>query len=511
MAKKSTTQGKTSDKDSFTIQPKSLITGIVLGALTLFLLMAAGARLMELNLFGLRIDFPSLSRDQKSLSAIPSATLISMSFMAGDWNPRLIDLRTSSTVGISVDSEDHSLSLFDLWANVPNEAAGYDIYADAFDSNGKKIAHTAGQKAIPGIMHLDAWEIDNFSHPSVENAWLVQSDWKGVDVYVYLLDGANTISKSSVKVTFNTDGTSWMIAPPNASFVLVAYQVNDGPELIMDLSSIMQNGIDAREGDQLTITHAWYKSNLSDTAKNIRLEGYLSSGNFDANSLQTSPYMAIREGVNPVSDLGNLAWTVPADKVKLVMTLVRNDRTILDRYTIPLASEDASALVPLEEAVRWRFAQVKYYDFEQDDALMAWQPGENNVLKIDSSQAFTGSNALSVETKNSSTQVFANSTEPFRANLIVGQVFWPKKDNIGVNWAQVCIGGTGECVSISQEPNQWNLFTIDLRQMKDKNGISYSELELPSLYIQGQILGVSPEEPYVFYLDGIQIYQVATP
>ena len=160
--------------------------------------------------------------------ATPSISLIGVSYIADDWDPRVIDLRTVSTSDDPISEipikPGQSLQFFDLWVNVPPEASGYNIYADIFDSNGIKIGKTRGQKAEPGIMKLeDLNYMENFLHPAVKNAWQVQSDWSKFDIYVYLFDDANKLSTTSTTIKVNLQGTSWLIAPPYAHFISIDY------------------------------------------------------------------------------------------------------------------------------------------------------------------------------------------------------------------------------------------------------------------------------------------------
>jgi len=443
------------------------------------------------------------------VSSTGQISLTSVSYMAEDWDPRRIDLSHTEADGIPVVAG-QSLKFFDLWVTSSSET-GSSVYAEVF-ANGKTIGVTTEQVVASNQpLKLGDIQITNYEHAKVAGAWQVQPEWKEISVVLNQIIDGQPVKVNETKIKLNRDGKAWFLSPPNAALVFVAYKINDGSEVVMDLSSVMQNGIDTTAGDKLTLTHAWYKSNLSDNTRNIRLEAYLSAGNYDSASLVASPYIAIRDGVNSLSDLGNLTWTIPAEKVSLVMTLARNDRTVLDRYTIPLQSESASGLVPLTNAIQGHFSEFTYFDFEQKDDLMDWESTENTAIGIRSEYAFTGSHALAVGNKTSETQVFTIRRVPFRASYITGQVYWPKAENISVSWAQICLGGNVHCVSISQEAGQWNPFLVDLRQIKDDDGIPYSEKEIPDLFFQGAFNGVSQENQYLFYIDGIQIYPVKTP
>lgn len=443
------------------------------------------------------------------LTSVEQVSLVSASYMAEDWDPRRIDLHRSEKDGIPVVAGE-SLEFFDLWVSSSTNS-GSSVMAEIL-VDGKSIGITTEHIVASGQpVNLGDIQITNYEHAKVKGAWQVQSEWKEISIVLNQMVNGQPVKVNETKIGINPDGNAWFVEPPNAVLVLVAYRVNDGPELIMDLSNIMQNGIAVKEGDTLTLTQAWYKSNLRDDSKNIHLEAYLGSGSYDPASLIISPYIAINKGVNSLGALGNLSWTIPAEEKNLVMTLARNDRTVLDRYTIPLKSESSSGLVPLTSVVQWPFPEVVYLDFEQEDNLMGWMPAENTALGIRSEYAFSGVHALAVGTNSGKSQMFAYLPGSFQANLIVGQVYWPKAANISVAWAQVCIGVPVRCVSISQQPGQWNSFVVDLQQMLDDEGVPYSEKEITSFYFQGELPGVSQENQYLFYIDGIQIYPVKNP
>lgn len=443
------------------------------------------------------------------ISSTEQISLVSASYLAEDWDPRRIDLSRSEQDGIPA-SAGQSLQFFDLWVSSSSET-GSNVHAEIF-ADGKSIGNTAEQIVAKGQpVNLGNVQVTNYEHAKVKGAWQVQPDWKEISIVLKTTVNGQLVQLNEATIKLDLNGKAWFIAPPNPSLILLAYRINDEPELVMDLSSVMQNGIPVTEGDTFTLSQAWYKSNVGDNTKNIHVEAYLSSGTYDPTSLIVSPYIAISNGVNSLGNLGNFSWTIPVEEKNLVITLARNDRTVLDRYVIPMKSETVSGLVPLTSAVQWHFQEFTYFDFEQKDDLMGWVPAENTALGIRSEYAFTGSHALAVGNKTSGNQIFATLPVSFKANYIIGHVYWPKAEGISVNWAQVCLSGNVRCVSVSQEPGQWNPFFIDLQQMLDDDGVPYSEKEIPSLFFQGDLIGVSQENQYLFYIDGIQIYPVKTP
>lgn len=487
-------------------------------------LQISGATLVAIGMvwiFAKEIQHPAINIQTSVALGTPAATnenpvippdvhLLSASFMVDGWEPRMVDLRHAKDDGIPV-SAGHSLKFLDLWV-VSTSESGYKVSVEV-RVDGNSIGETeeqfvdASQPVNLGGIHVTGYEYSTDSE-----AWHVQSEWKELTIVLNQLVDGQPVVVTETKIKLNPAGKAWLISPPNAALVHISYKINDGLESIINLSDVMNNGIDAKEGDTLSITGAWYKANLSDNTKRIQLEAYLSSGTYDPASLYVSPDIAIREGVNSLGDLSKLNWTtIPADKKSLVLTLARTDRTVLDRYTIPLRSKNTSGLIPLTSAVQWHFSEFAYFDFEQKDDLMGWVPAENMALGTRSEYAFTGSYALAVGTNRSNSQVFATLPTSFQANYIIGQVYWPKTEGISVNWAQVCLGGNVRCVSISQKPGQWNPFFINLQEMQDDDGIPYSDKEIPSLFFQGDLIGVSQENQYLFYIDGIQIYPVKTP
>ena len=75
-------------------------------------------------------------------------------------------------------------------------------------------------------------------------------------------------------------------------------------------------------------------------------------------------------------------------------------------------------------------------------------------------------------------------------------------------WAQACAWA---CVSIPRELEDWNTFVMDLSELTVEDTPPLNTVELPELWIQAKMEGVDKENPYTFYVDGIQLYPVRQP
>jgi hypothetical protein len=511
-------------KEPFVIDWKSVGIGILLGIVVTLILAGIGAKLTKVNIGILEFTLPQstgipVAQSTSTMPSVsptsipsPGAVLVSASFMEGDWDPRIIDLRTAATSGIPIDSG-NSLNLFDLWVYVPEATRGSEVQAEVY-ANGELIGVTPIQKAIPEIMRLEDIRIKSFQHPSINNAWMIQDDWKELDIVTLTyLDGKAT-SSATTSIRVGSQGSSWMIASPYASFALILYKINDAKPVILDMRSAMDTGIQASPGDTLTIQQVWYQARMGALGHQIQFEAYLSAGGYDQETLLTSPQIYQDEGVHEITGFIPLKWVVPEDKRSLVISITRDDRTLLDRLVIPFNTEANSGLVNLSDAVVWPFGSVTYEDFESPGnpgswGLSSWSPSGKNTILQSSAQAFSGSYSLAITTRSDGNEFFIERNRLIFADYLVGQVYWPAQDGITVSWAQACERMTGQCVSIPTQYNQWNTFIMDFSEWP--YGKKYlNQVGVPGIYIQGNIQGASDQNPYTFYVDGIQLYPAHT-
>jgi hypothetical protein len=149
-------------------------------------------------------------------------------------------------------------------------------------------------------------------------------------------------------------------------------------------------------------------------------------------------------------------------------------------------------------------------DFEYPVDFDDWISNNSNSFTQSMEKSFSGGHSLAITVRSDETQVFITRDRPFKSELLLGQVYWPKQAEIEVQWAQACIGAGMVCVSISTEPDRWNTFVMDFSEITYTEG-PLNEIEMPSFFVQGKVIGASSDKPYTFYADGIQIYPVITP
>lgn len=438
----------------------------------------------------------------------------SVTFESGDWNPRLIDFRTSAERGIHVIPE-VSLELYDVQVFAPGSLpGGYYARLSLFANETVPLGGTKAVPLLPGTAaSLGEIVPQSFQDPDVEHAWRVDPGWKQLLFRLDLLPAEDGEPLATVDYTVQLAGEteSWYIHPPYASFVSVVYSVNEGPDLVLDLRSATQEGIDVKSGDRLRLREIWAKSLQDSDLQLAHAEAYPSAGQYDGAALVQSDEMVFRNGpFNLVSD-DRFQWTIAEGKTSLVLTLTRDDSTLLDRYVIPFRAGPSASLLRLERALTWPQDAVTYLDFEDPGSLQLWKQGWGDgqlaTFELSDRKAFSGSHSAAVTVTDDAAKAYMLYDHPVQAHFLVGQVFWPQQEGIGLNWAQVCVSETGECAGIPLEADRWNTFVFDLSQ-KDPEGRPQTEKVFPNFYIQGHVLGASASNPYTFYVDGIQLYPV---
>ena len=153
------------------------------------------------------------------------------------------------------------------------------------------------------------------------------------------------------------------------------------------------------------------------------------------------------------------------------------------------------------------FEQVEYTDFETIADRQEWTNTPLSLLSLSTEQHFSGSHSLAISTSDTTTnanQVLAHWNRQFTNEIVIGQVYWPNQQGVAVQWAQVCIGGTGFCRNFPTETNQWNSFVTSFY------GHSEDDKANPEgLYIQAGIkMDGTGSDTYTFFLDGVQIVRV---
>ncbi len=151
--------------------------------------------------------------------------------------------------------------------------------------------------------------------------------------------------------------------------------------------------------------------------------------------------------------------------------------------------------------------QMDYFDFERSDDLQNWRSEWNSsAIFLSSEEVFSGKHAMAI-TLRENVERYVIWEKALKAEVIMGQVFWPTIAEESFTWAEACIRHKADvhCEPIPRKQRQWNTFIFDLNQL-EYDGQPLSTLELTSFWFHGGIAEVGKEHPYTFYVDGIQIF-----
>jgi len=279
------------------------------------------------------------------LTAQPS--LLSFTYMAGNWNPQMVDLRTASSSGIPVSSGT-SLQFFDLWIAVPENAPEYTVKAEIYA--GEELVGTTspipliGETAHPGTAQISDVIVEKYNHDTVPEAWRVQPDWTDLDIVLITERGGKAVASTGTTVRLAPSGQALSFHPPLLSFASIVYSINNGPPLVLDLRNAQETGLEATPGDTLTILEIWYSAS-ADSDQTVAVEAFILS---DPAPHASTDRNVIQMGIHPLADVSRLTWTVSTDKDNLVLWLLRRGTgrsTVVDELEIPLGGQ-RSGLVP---------------------------------------------------------------------------------------------------------------------------------------------------------------------
>ena len=104
-------------------------------------------------------------------------------------------------------------------------------------------------------------------------------------------------------------------------------------------------------------------------------------------------------------------------------------------------------------------------DFEDIRELDPWTDTPFSWLSLSSDNFLTGSMALAISSSGTDGQVETVATYEgsFIADVLIGNIFWPNRDDVNVAWAQICMY---ECfpLPLPREQAQWQAFVINLME-----------------------------------------------
>lgn len=277
-------------------------------------------------------------------ASVLQVNLVGISFMAGDWNPRMVDLRTAASEGIHAEP-DISLKLFDVRVAVSeNIPADYQAQAEVYANDNEFIGKTSVVPLHAGeVIELGDVIPTSYKHDTIAGNWRVQDNWGELTVLVNVYKkGSEAVvqsTKTQIKLT-GPDSKSWLLSPPYASFASIVYQVNDDEKQMMDFRTIDTDGIHVQPEDRLRIWEIWYHTTTDLDTITLVAEAYISEDGFNSETHQQTEEQIFLSGAHNLMASQPFDWTIAPEYTSLVITLSRengNDySTVLDRYVIPL-------------------------------------------------------------------------------------------------------------------------------------------------------------------------------
>jgi hypothetical protein len=454
---------------------------------------------------------------KKETLSISGVSLISMKYTSGGWNPHQVDLRTATSSGIPAGAT-FPLKFSEISVFAPPELAGFQVWAEFLANGNEKIGETPVTVLQSGITYLENIKIveayrylDKTSGKYSDDSWDLLKSWNTIDVKLKYKGSSGQEGSTIWRIKLNQmSGTAWWNSPPDINIVSVVYSVSDGIQQVLDLRREPKPVINAKAGDWITIHVVWYKANSNNiNNQSMFIGGSINDGQQEFEN-KSSDMAVIREGIHRFENFKPMTWVLSSDIKQLGLIAIRSDDTVLDGYVIEISDTEKSGLVSTQKSVVWPFDEFVYMDFETPTDLDSWVISNPNTFTQTTAQSFSGGHSLAVTVQSDMTQVFVSRDRRFKAEVLLGQIYWPKQEGIDVQWAQACIGSGMACVSVSKEPGQWNTFVMDFSEISYEEKY-LNEIEIPSLLIQGKVIGASSDKPYTFYLDGIQIYPVITP
>ena len=266
----------------------------------------------------------------------PSA-LVSISFKVNGWYPRVIDLRTTSDIGIPVLSG-YALNFFDIWVNTPERSITKDVTIEFYVNDilvgeiERSTVQPGGLTKLPDI-NIDQKFVDKIVG---SNYWKVENSWGEIVVKQinYDQDG-NTVATSQFPIRLNPKSTSWLTSAPDVSIASIAYSINGGTEKWIEVQNALLNGLEVKVGDKFKITKVLYRVEFAVPDQSFGIEASLlnTKGSYVNNwgaFLTESGTHSLSKFVNP------LEWVIDNDSKILSLRLARIDGTVVDSMEIPI-------------------------------------------------------------------------------------------------------------------------------------------------------------------------------
>lgn len=450
-----------------------------------------------------------------------SVSLVSLKYASGGWNPHMVDLRAASTSGIPAGAT-FPLKFSEITVFAPPDLAGYQVWAEFLANDIEKIGETPVAILQTGLTSLEQAKAteayryqDKNTGKYLDDSWDVLKSWETIAIHLKYKSPSGQEGSTTWTIKLNQmEGAAWWNPPPDVNIISVVYSVNDGLRQVLDFRRNDKPAMNAKAGDWITIHEVWYKANTGINNQSMLLGGSVNNGQQELEN-QTSGKVVITEGIHRFENFSGMTWSVSADIKWLGLWLIRGDEIVLDNYVIEISSTEQSGLVSTQKSVVWPFKQLDYIDFEEPATITQWNSGwgdgELAIFETSNKLSFSGNSSMSVTVSSSNQQAYLVYNQPVKAKYIVGQIYWPQQAGMKVRWANLCLVETSKdiCVSITPEQYaQWQVFVLDISSVSGK---PISEISASKFYFNGEVLGASSAQPYTFYVDGIQIYPIATP
>lgn len=337
-AKKPASQPPKAEPGTFAIHWKSIGIGVIAGILIFWLLVyVLGARLEEIGIGPVKFSLPAqpAGGGQSAAAGLPyESTLLSLSYIAGGWDPHVIDLRSAAEDGIPVWPGE-GLSFTDLWVTSPASPAGLQAQVKFYRNDtgdGNCIGETPRVPLEPGKTLIK--EITLLKLTPDDRNWTVGEDWERILAVTTLFEDGKEMSASVAQIRINRNGSAWLNPYSDAKFAEIAAQVDGGPPFQVDLRRAPVDGLSLPSGAQLCVQEIWYRSR--NAAKNNQIAVEATLGEFSEETYRNSAPAPFTRGVNPLQDFTPLCWELPAQDTFLTITLYQAGGAVMDFIYVPI-------------------------------------------------------------------------------------------------------------------------------------------------------------------------------
>lgn len=270
-------------------------------------------------------------------TALPSVSILSLSYRSSGWKPKIIDFRKADESGLPI-YRNTGLRLFDLWVDVSRNCVNCTGIGEAY-ADGKFIGATEtldfkqGKNVFPWIYPR------NYISGADSKEWTVQESWRKIDVIVILYSNDQKVSDTKISFLINPDTeTGWFIGPPFANVAEISYRVNGGEEKWIDWRTAGTEGITLNIDDELQLDTIWYKANVVADKNALEFGAQLQTeDSMIEGTYRNSTSQIIGNGIHPFPLSNFKPWKITQETKSLYVFLSRNeDGVVLEEILIPI-------------------------------------------------------------------------------------------------------------------------------------------------------------------------------